>query len=235
MRLIVVFFVFGFSINLFAKDSVDSTLYKYAIKAPDNIDLHSLVKYLKSPVKTQNQTVEIFFYWIGQHISYDYDLLVKSNKTEKDVCADSVYKKRKSICDGYCNLFCAMCNDANIECININGIGQNYTDNDVDTTNHAWNAVKLNEQWKLIDVTWCLNKATGEIDARYLFGDPQFFLIDHFPEDSKWQLTSTPITKAQFFSKTWDEKRFRKFNNLLDDKDYQNYLDIVKTNGWDKN
>jgi transglutaminase/protease-like cytokinesis protein 3 len=63
---------------------------------------------------------------------------------------------------------------------------------------------------------------------RYFLSDPEFLLIDHFPEDSIWQLRDDPISYSEFSNDYWTEMRFRKFNNLLYDEDYQNYLKLVE-------
>jgi hypothetical protein len=69
--------------------------------------------------------------------------------------------------------------------------------------NHAWNAVRIGSQWKLVDVTWGSGYAemkndtliyTPSLNVRYLMVDPRDFLLEHFPEDKKWQLVNKEIT-----------------------------------------
>lgn len=59
---------------------------------------------------------------------------------------------------------------------------------------HAWNAAKINGNWKLIDVTW----GAGYVKSRkfvknykeYFFcSDPEMFFFKHYPSDKKWLFT----------------------------------------------
>ena len=64
--------------------------------------------------------------------------------------------------------------------------------------NHAWNAVKIQERWHLVDVTWDAGHIEGKIyhkqyGTAYLFADPRQFLYTHFPTDAKWQLLQRPM------------------------------------------
>ncbi len=64
-------------------------------------------------------------------------------------------------------------------------------------SDHAWNAVKINGDWKLIDVTWAAGAATGNppkfefnFNDKYFFTDPDVFFLNHFPDDKRWLLTN---------------------------------------------
>jgi transglutaminase/protease-like cytokinesis protein 3 len=239
-RYILIILISLFSLSVYSIDSIDSSRYIHASNALKNLSINQLVKYLRIGAKSDKKEVETFFYWIAQNIEYDYDLKDKVGTTYEDVTIDSVLIKKRTICAGYSNLLYEMCKLAKIECVIINGIAQNYLDYQIDSTNHAWNAVKISDSWYLIDVTWGSGASSigreeyiKRIDTKYLFADPYFLIIDHFPNDTKWQLLNKPITLRQFQSVEWKEKRFRKFNNLLDDEDYKNHLQIMKNNGWE--
>ena len=69
---------------------------------------------------------------------------------------------------------------------------------------HAWNAVKVRGEWKLLDCTWgagALNER-GEyvpaFDSFYFFTPPEQFIYSHFPNDSRWQLMAEPLTRQAF-------------------------------------
>ncbi len=229
-----------FHLTAYSNETVDSLRYFHAKNAPDNLTIEELVRYLKKGAKGDSKTVETLFYWIAINIEYSIELKNKSGSHDVDVSADTVFKTKKTVCAGYSNLLFEMCEYAKIECVIINGIAQLYIEELLDTTNHAWNAVKIGKDWKLIDATWGSGGLVfgstdydKKIDMRYLYADPEFLKIDHFPEDKNWQLLTQPITLRQFQSKTWDEKRFRKFNNLLDEEAYENHKQIMKNNGWE--
>src|SRR5690606_2162152 len=76
----------------------------------------------------------------------------------------------------------------------------------VNTTNHAWNAVKIDNKWKLIDATWSTgndeaNPGSFNFSEEYFLIKPEKLILNHFPEDSKWQLLNPIITKENFFFK----------------------------------
>lgn len=242
MRYFIVLLIVSVSFNAYSITTIDSVRYNYAKKAPANADLEHLVKYLKKHSKSDRKTVETFFYWIAQNIEYSYELKNKADKTPDDVSVDSTLINKKTVCAGYANLLLAMCTIAKIECVIVQGIAQNYIAQQKDSTNHSWNAVKIDKKWELVDATWGSGGSlfTSEIYEKklaleYLFADPNFMIIDHFPMDKKWQLIYNSITLKQFQSKAWDEKRFRKFNGLLDDKEYKAYLEIRKNMEQNKN
>ena len=68
---------------------------------------------------------------------------------------------------------------------------------------HAWNAVMLDGEWKLLDCTWGAGFVNGNDFHRsysdfYFCADPKEFLTSHFPDDEKWQLVDRPISRADF-------------------------------------
>lgn len=240
MRYIITILILIFHLSVYSIDKIDSSRYIYAKNASDNLNLEELVNYLKKGAKGDFKTVETFFYWISLNIEYSMELKNEAGLTSDDVLANTVFETRKTICAGYSNLLAEMCKYAKIECVIIKGIAQDYIEDLVDSSNHTWNAVRIGKEWRLIDATWGSGgfeigstNYDKKMDLRYLYAEPEFLIIDHFPEDKNWQLLKRPITIRQFQSKIWDEKRFRKFNNLLDDEAYENHKQIMKNNGWE--
>lgn len=225
MLIVILFSVL--SRGVYATASVDSARYNYAKRAPQNLTLVPLVAYLKRGAINNQKIVETFFYWIATHIEYDRELMLKQDKVSQDVSVDVTLTKRKTVCSGYSNLLYEMCHVANIECVVVNGFAQTMVDEDTGEP-HAWNAVKLNNKWYLVDSTWGSggsglgsDEYTAKLDMSYFLADPKFLMIDHFPNDAKWQLLPQEISLAEFHNKYWDEMRFRKFNDLLDDAVYK--------------
>jgi hypothetical protein len=62
---------------------------------------------------------------------------------------------------------------------------------------HAWNAVKLDGQWYLLDATWD-DPSNGDPGTTYLFVPPKLMAFDHFPEDPAWQLLPSPMSLGEF-------------------------------------
>lgn len=77
-------------------------------------------------------------------------------------------------------------------------------------TDHAWNAVRLDGKWFLLDSTWGAGHTDGhayvkQFNEFYFLTDPAHFVNDHFPymdndmaESVKWQLLKKPVTLDEF-------------------------------------
>lgn len=215
MKKICLIILILFSINVSAQIKVDSIRFKYALRAPKTLDVKYLARYLKAGAKSDEKTVETFFYWIHQNIEYDYELSKKQDINEEDTSVKKTLEKRKTICDGYSKLFLDLCQAIKIECVKIVGIAQ--IGDEKEGQLHAWNAVKINDKWLLVDSTWGSGgnffpeSYEKNLNLKYLFGEPDYFIITHLPDDSKWQLLKKPVSKDEFLSTAWIEKRIIEF------------------------
>jgi transglutaminase/protease-like cytokinesis protein 3 len=124
-----------------------------------------------------------------------------------ELVAEDVLKKRTAFCYGYSRFFKCLCDYADIPCEIINGygrgdvhqVGKNFR------TNHSRNAVKLDSNWYLIDVTWASgyftynnNQFIKHFDDQYFLTLPEQFALDHFPDDLKWSLLQQPPASENF-------------------------------------
>ena len=95
-------------------------------------------------------------------------------------------------------MFEQLCLRAGLEAVTVVGRTQ-------DGGLHAWNAVKVNGNWRLIDVTWCAGyvndrKFGKKFDTYYYLTSPDLMVLDHFPDDPRWQLRDTPIDARTYQS-----------------------------------
>ncbi len=205
----------------FGQKPLNDQLFNHAKMAPDSVEnkFRNLAAYLKGPAQNDNEIVESIFYWMATHITY-YD-----NPSRETGNPDSIAKTtlliKKSGCEGTARLFYELCKASGIDCEVICGIAKSYLYNGqrITKSNHCWDAVKINGKWELVDATWGSGGSTNvgntvtyvtELDMRYFFADPKDFVIDHFPEDSKWQLLENPISKSEFDSEEYDLMRLAK-------------------------
>ena len=116
---------------------------------------------------------------------------------------------KKTMCIGYSELFSELCFWADIECEIINGYakGIDFDGKPFKKTNHAWNAVLINNNWELVDITWVAGKMKYKNDKlifikklrdEYVFAKPEKLILTHFPIDLKWQLLPFPKTYDEF-------------------------------------
>jgi hypothetical protein len=151
--------------------------------------------------------------WMTRNIAYDADAYFRG--TRAVVEAEAVFKKGKSVCQGYAELFAALARGLGLEAVVIPGYakgyayapGQRFTE-----TNHAWNAVMLDGQWHFMETTWGAGYVDGtrfvpHATAAWFDTDPRLFVLHHFPEDPRWLLVGAPMKLSEYekapFVETW--------------------------------
>ncbi|MDR2094008.1 MAG: hypothetical protein LBP76_00625 [Treponema sp.] len=143
--------------------------------------------------------------WICDNIVYDTEMFFSVKDYPQDYI--SVLKKKAAVSEGYANLYNEMCKIAGLESMVINGYskGFGYRGALESYTDHVWNAVRLNNKWYLVDVTW----DAGYVDIKtfikkyssaYLFLDSRAFLYSHLPEKPEQQFYA-PVVSAEDFQK----------------------------------
>ncbi len=187
-----------------------------AIFAQPDATVEPLVQWLVRDVKDDFLKVKILHDWVAENIDYDVDSYLAGGSPESSWQA--TLTRRKAFCQGYAELFQKMCQVAGVPCEVIPGYGRGYgfaigqTEN-VRQENHAWNAVKIGERWRLLDVTWDAGHIEGpsyhkRYGTFYLFPEPRNFLYTHFPADAKWQLLDRPVSAEEFAALPLLEGRF---------------------------
>lgn len=150
--------------------------------------------------------VRALFVWITNNIDYDYELyhnpvLQELLYTSEDKVIERTLETKKAICSGYSLLFKKLCDDIRIECEIVNGYSRQYLDAFIEKeiVDHAWNTVKIDGRWYLIDTTWAAKNDAENIDDFWFLTDPGFFIYSHYPENEKWTLLEYPFSKAEFY------------------------------------
>ena len=160
-----------------------------------------VVKHLTS--NGGSSAVKALHDWICDNIAYDSDLYFSGRIAKQDY--ESVLKKKKAVCSGYTNLMNEMCRLAGIESYGIEGYskGFGYNGKIGNRPDHAWNVVKMNAKWQLIDVTW----DAGYLDYKtfikhysteWLYRTPEQFIYSHLPVKDEYQYLSKPKTAEEF-------------------------------------
>ena len=185
-------------------------LDRYAAETPEEAarNLQSLAAWLTKPALNDLERTRLVFTWIATHIAYDDNGFNTGNYSSTE--AEGVLRNRVSVCQGYSELFAALGKAAGLDAVLIAGYakGISYSPDDgFSQTNHAWNAVRIEGEWKLFDVTWAAGYGTavnGRLVSVKRFDDywfsvrPDEFIFSHLPEDDSWQLNEQRITLSQF-------------------------------------
>jgi transglutaminase/protease-like cytokinesis protein 3 len=160
-----------------------ASLDKYAKETPAKYsqDNATLAQYLEKPAKNDLEKARLIYSWIATHIRYDDDAF----NTEKysDETAGSVLFRRKAVCEGFSSLYEELGLLMGLEVEKIHGYAKGYgyqPGYKFSDINHAWNAVKINDTWKLIDVTWgsSESEATSKGAKSTMRFDPYWFLCE---------------------------------------------------------
>lgn len=190
----------------FAAQADFTTIDRHALAAPaDTVNKEELVEYLSDAAKNETELARAIFRWITENVAYDVESLESGSYGKQSV--DDVLRSRKGVCSEYSALFTALARQADMEAETVIGFskGPGFGSESVaPEPDHAWNAIKLDGQWHLLDCTW----AAGYVDAggkfvrklfdHYFLTQPDQFIYDHMPEDSKWQLTDNPVSRKEF-------------------------------------
>ena len=186
--------------------SVPTNINDAVFKDPKK-NLEPLVKNLLSGISDNTQKAKIIHDWICNNISYDTELLFSGKNSSQDYA--NVLKNKKALCSGYSSVFMEMCKIAGLQAIKISGHskGFGYTGKVEKNTNHEWNAVKIGNDWKLIDCCW----DAGYVDymtfiksysTEFFMLEPEYFIYSHLPADSAYQyLPKDKIRSIEQFEK----------------------------------
>ncbi len=185
--------------------TVPSSIAQRVFSTPADA-LPALVEYLVAGTPGPFERVRTIHDWIALNISYDVPMYLSGRVAAQSY--QDVLRRKKGVCEGYAAVMIAMTRLAGLECRMIPGHarGAGYSVFDAESTsdeNHAWNAVRINDRWWLIDATWDAGHVEGnrfvrEYSSQYLFPDPHAFIYSHFPSDPSWQLLDHAKSAEEF-------------------------------------
>lgn len=212
--------------NSFAQDysQVDLLVSNYPksfSKAED------LAEKINKDFTKEDEKARAIFYWIATNIKYDVKTFYAQknnrpvaftfrNQEEKEAkqrqfkldFALNALKSKKAVCQGYTALFDHLAALTGLESVTVTGTAKTNSSQIgklPGASDHAWNAVKINGHWKLVEPTW----ASGVVDPAkkiftpkfndgYFFTPPEIFVYTHFPDNKKWLLGE--FTEQEFAS-----------------------------------
>lgn len=201
-------------------DAID----QHALKATADAekDIAGLAAYLVRPAKSEVHKARAIYRWITDRITYDlpaYEAFLAEMKSQDSSwlpkmgsysVAVDVLKARKAVCAGFAQLFKALCQEAKVEAVIIGGHartrgqepGQPFD------PNHAWNAVKLQGRWYLVDTTWGggavslqSKTPTKKYTDYYFLTPPEQLIFSHFPAKEAHQFLDSAVAREVF--QTW--------------------------------
>ena len=163
-------------------------------------DLARAAQWLVAQDPDPIQRVKLIHDFIAMRVAYDAPSYVAGEYPPQD--AETTFRTSLSVCAGYANLFHAMAQEVGIESRVVVG-DTRKPDGNISGEGHAWNAVRIESKWYLVDVTWDAGTVRGtEFTRRYrtaYFLTPvEIFGLRHLPDEPQWQLRQTPIGRGEF-------------------------------------
>lgn len=163
-----------------------------------------------------DEKARAIFTWLATNVKYDlaaynvnarpvaYSFKTQAEKEAKqkkfkDDLALKTLKSKKGVCQGYATLFLVVAEKVGLESEIVTGTSKSHPSHigkAPGASDHAWNVVRVNGNWKFVDATWGAGTVTGQKPAfvfrfndGYFFTNPEQFFLNHYPDDEKWLLT----------------------------------------------
>ena len=151
--------MFLWSLNLFAQVSI----YDIPSASDVNPEVTEMTMRVTRKADNARECAQAIYSWIASNISYDY--VIALDRSQR-VSAAAVLGARRGICLGYSALFRDMCATVGVDAYIVSGYGLNDPRSRLpDQPNHAWNMVRLDGQWWIVDVTWASTNPSGNYFA----------------------------------------------------------------------
>jgi hypothetical protein len=175
---------------------------KWARLTPEKeaTSIEGLAAYLSQKAESDLERARAAYTWVATHVSYDVKMCQSKHITKQD--SADVLKSRKAICMGYSNTFKDLAEKMNLKAEYVRGWSKGYGFVPgvlPKGRGHTWNAVKIGQDWGLLDVTWGAGHMNGttfvrNFDAFDFLTPPDLFLQRHIPHEEEWQLVPEPVS-----------------------------------------
>ncbi|MGK7957628.1 MAG: transglutaminase domain-containing protein, partial [Crocosphaera sp.] len=170
-------------------------------------DIKSVANYIKMNESDPYLRIKAVHDYVISRVTYDREVLETGVRPSQE--AKEVFKTGKAVCEGYAKLFQAIATEMGEEVVYIEGkVRGEFAPDDIipqylkwsdplyDWTRHAWNGVKIDNNWYLVDTTWDDSERNYYTD--YLMPNEKVMNISHLPDQEAWQLSNQPHSAQKF-------------------------------------
>jgi transglutaminase-like putative cysteine protease len=167
-------------------------------------------RYLARHESNQWLRIKALHDYVADRVAYDVASYRKGEYGPQD--AESVFRRRLSVCAGYANLLAALAEAAGETVVVVGGDARSGG-GDLTGEGHAWNAAQIGGRWVLLDPTWNAGYIEGDrfvkqYTTHYLFAPPEVQGVSHFPDETQWQLRTPALSRGEFFRQPMMRARF---------------------------
>jgi hypothetical protein len=189
--------------GLRAQDEVDDRR-RSARQIADSTGIAALAHSLTGEAQSDSARAAILYEWVARNVRYDAPTFFRGGDGHEK--AEDVYRHRVALCGGFVALYERMAREVGLETVPITGYakGVDYVfGRSTRKPNHAWLALHIAGEWRLVDPTW----GAGVINGRafeprftwdYFLVKPDELILSHFPEEEEWQLVDAPLARHDF-------------------------------------
>ncbi|KAJ7647295.1 kyphoscoliosis peptidase [Roridomyces roridus] len=199
---------------------------------------------LTAPFDSETEKARALFTWLHHNIAYDAVSFLSGNL--KPATADSVLRSGLAVCDGYAGLYLSLAEYAGLQAHKVTGHGKGVGyaalgPNDPvpsESSNHAWNCVLMDGEWRLLDGCWGAGALSGSqyiqrFDPIWFISTAEEFGKRHFPTDTSYQLLPEPISWEEYICEPDGPTIFNDFHTLNFLKDLlQPASPEIASGGW---
>ena len=165
--------------------------------SPTKYDYTSVARQITEGCATKYDQAKAIYRWLCANISYD--------TTYSIYTADECWEQRRGVCQAYSELFYRLGEPLGLKVRIISGTSKTEDD---PAGSHAWVFVVTEGRSTgiLIDPTWGAGTVKGKVftrndnDMSWFDVDPYWMIFTHFPDDDKFQLIDSSISREQFYS-----------------------------------
>ncbi|MEO8147265.1 MAG: transglutaminase domain-containing protein [Bacteroidia bacterium] len=236
-RILYILFIFFLSacVKAQTRDFTQVDLYARTLPQKYTHKIDTLTNHLTSKFNNPIDRVRSIMVWIANNISYDTYNYDRDNVSEENLKIDYILFYKRTICEGYANLFKKMCDISGVTCIKIAGFAKDSLLNGVplEKMAHSWNIIKIDTDFFIIDPTWGSgyvdqnNHYQKKFEEKYFLADPFTISKSHYPDNSVFQLLENPLSFEEFIG---DTVTGLQKENLLNYKDSINSILILPPN-----
>jgi hypothetical protein len=167
-----------------------------------NLLFNQVVQQINRQCDTDVKKLCLVAGWMYKNIDFD---VVKFDKGGSIPDYRVVFNSRKGICGDYTSLFYQFCKQLHITCEIIEGYVPEFnSENRIYVeTNHAWNVVKIGDDWyhcDLLGFSGYLKQSSRhdyqfvkQLNINEFLARGLHFIAAHIPADPMWQLSDHPI------------------------------------------
>jgi len=201
-------FLSFFALSAFGQDYTEVDEHARSTPTSKETSIEKLSQHLTSKFSSEEKKVRAIYVWMADNVKYSlHTVNSRSMSIETRLKKQEparVLKSKRAVCEGYSNLFEALCEASGIHSV----IATGYTklpDGKIAPVGHAWNLVKVDGNWRLIDATWGAGGVDGSngkyvksLSDEFFLTHPKEFVQHHLPHDPLFQLMSNPVSYETF-------------------------------------